>query len=290
MTHEAYVCYDERDRQICDAICDIFEENNIRTWIKSKNLVKGDSVDRITDAISSSKCFVLILSNNSKDANFILTETDIAFSRNIPIIAFKIDDLRLDGNLEFILENQKMIPSFPNSKKQLEILVKETSNVVKNPVGNVKINSKSLKVFEKVNPNRKGNNIKKYIKIAIPIVVVLILIYFFVILPTGQNTTEDGIFSMNITDVDVSGTNGQYKYVVYGESYNMPADSTNYLMNIKFFDKNEYLVYEINSTVDEFKSGVIGSCELENDNITHVGFKLIDLNDNVISNEDYVIK
>ena len=54
MTHEAYVCYDERDRQICDAICDIFEENNIRTWIKSKNLVKGDSVDRITDAISSS--------------------------------------------------------------------------------------------------------------------------------------------------------------------------------------------------------------------------------------------
>lgn len=290
MTHEAYVCYDERDRQICDAICDIFEENNIRTWIKSKNLVKGDSVDRITDAISSSKCFVLILSNNSKDANFILTETDIAFSRNIPIIAFKIDDLRLDGNLEFILENQKMIPSFPNSKKQLEILVKETSNVVKNPVGNVKINSKSLKVFEKVNPNRKGNNIKKYIKIAIPIVVVLILIYFFVILPTGQNTTEDGIFSMNITDVDVSGTNDQYKYVVYGESYNMPADSTNYLMNIKFFDKNEYLVYEINSTVDEFKSGVIGSCELENDNITHVGFKLIDLNDNVISNEDYVIK
>ena len=172
----------------------------------------------------------------------------------------------------------------------MEILVKETSNVVKNPVGNVKINSKSLKVFEKVNPNRKGNNIKKYIKIAIPIVVVLILIYFFVILPTGQNTTEDGIFSMNITDVDVSGTNGQYKYVVYGESYNMPADSTNYLMNIKFFDKNEYLVYEINSTVDEFKSGVIGSCELENDNITHVGFKLIDLNDNVISNEDYVIK
>lgn len=290
MTHEAYVCYDERDRQICDAICDIFEENNIRTWIKSKDLVKGDSVDRITDAISSSKCFILLLSDNSKDVNFILTETDIAFSRNIPIIAFKIDDLRLDGNLEFILENQKTIPSFPNSKKQLEILVKETSKIVEKPVDKVKINSKSLKVFEKINPNRKDNNIKKYIKIAIPIVVVLILIYFFVILPTGQNTTEEGIFSMNITDVDVNGANGQYKYVVHGESYNMPADSTNYLMNIKFFDKNEYLVYEINSTADEFKSGVIGSCELENDNITHVGFKLFDLNDNVISKENYVIK
>ena len=130
---------------------------------------------------------------------------------------------------------------------------------------------------------------KKFIKIAIPIAVVLILVYFFVIIPTGQHTTEDGVFAMNITTVDVAPSNGAYKYTVYGESYNMPSDSQKYLMNIRFFDEKDNMLFEINSTADEFKSGIIGTCELDKNNITHIGFKLMDLNDKEISKQDYVI-
>lgn len=289
MSHDVYICYDDADKKYADALFDVFKSNNISSWVKSREMSSGDSVDKITHAIEDSKCFILLLSNNSKATNYVITETDIAFSRNIPIIAFIIEDLKLDRNLEFILENQEKIPSFPNTKRQLETLVKKTSSTIGKPQDKVRADSKSAGVFEKINPNRTQNSVKKYLKIVIPVAVIIVLIYLFVIVPTGQKTTDDGVFAMNITNVDVSSSNGAYKYTVYGESYNMPSDSQKYMMNIKFFDEKDNMLFEINSTADEFKSGIIGSCELDDDNITHIGFKLSDLNNKVLSKQDYVM-
>lgn len=289
MSHDVYICYDDADKKYADALFDVFKSNDISSWVKSREMSSGDSVDKITHAIEDSKCFILLLSNNSKATNYVITETDIAFSRNIPIIAFIIEDLKLDRNLEFILENQEKIPSFPNTKRQLETLVKKTSSTIAKPQDNVRVDSRSAGVFEKINPNRTQNSVKKYLKIVIPVAVIIVLIYLFVIVPTGQKTTDDGVFAMNITNVDVSSSNGAYKYTVYGESYNMPSDSQKYMMNIKFFDEKDNMLFEINSTADEFKSGIIGSCELDDDNITHIGFKLSDLNNKVLSKQDYVM-
>lgn len=289
MSHDVYICYDEIEKEISDALCRIFKENNITSWIKSKNFSLGDPVDNITNAIADSKCFILILSEHSKDMNYVITETDIAFSRNVPILVFTIDKAKIKGNLEFILGTQKKIPSFPNTKKQLEKLVKETSKIIDKPLDKVKLNSKCVKAIDKYNPSRNENLIKKAIAVAIPIAIALILIYFFVIVPTGQNTTEDGIFSMNISDVDVTPSNGAYKYTILGESYNLPSDSENYFMNIRFLDENDNMVYEVNSTADEFKSGIIWSGEIQNDSASHIGFKLTDMNEKVLSEEDYKI-
>ena len=178
MAHDVYICYDEMDKQVGEEICNIFEENNIKTWIKSRDFSSDDSVDKITNAISDSKCFILIYSKNSKDTNYVITEVDIAFSRDIPILIFNIDDIKISKNMQFILESKKMIYSFPDTKKQLVILVKDTSNIINKPINNVKINSKSLRVLGRVNPKRKENLLKKYVKIAIPVAVILILIYF----------------------------------------------------------------------------------------------------------------
>lgn len=284
MSHEVYICYDETDRKYSDAVCQIFDDNNIEYWVKSRDFTPGYSVDSIITAITEAKCFVLIFSENSKDTNFVITETDIAFSRNIPIIILNIDDSKIKGNLEFILETQTKINSFPNSKNQLETLVRKTSEIISKPIDSVKIDTASARIFE------KENTIKKYIKIAIPIVIALVIIYFVVIVPTGQKTTSDGIFAMNITQVDVSESDGNFKYIVRGESYNMPSDSERYFMNIKFFDKTDNMVYEINSTADEFKSGIICTGNLKNNNVTHIGFKLTDINNKVLSTQNYTME
>ena len=282
MNHDIYICYDKKDEKYGDALYNIFEKNNINPWIKSKYMGEGDHVDKITSAIADSKCFVLILSKNSKNTNYVITETDIAFSKDIPIIVFNIDETRSDGNLEFILETQKNISVAPNSKKQLETLVNETSKYVKKPITKVNVDAGYVKLFEKWNP-------KKYVVLAIPLVIAVILIYFFVIVPTGQHTTDDGIFSMNVTDVDVSGSGGSYKYTIHGESYNLPADSGRYFMNFKFFDKNDKMVYEVNSTADEFKSGIMWSGDLKTNNVTYIGFKLTDINNKILSKQNYTI-
>lgn len=285
MNRDVYICYDDKQEEISEAICDLFKDNNIQSWIKSRDFPSNDA-DKIVNAIATSKCFVLILSNNSKNSNHIITETDIAFSRDIPILVFAIDELKLEGNLEFILETQTRISSFPNSKKQLETLVRKTSDIVGKPAGNVKIDSRYVSLFEKINPKRRENNVKKYVKIAIPIAIVLVLIYLFVILPMGQNTTENGVFSMNVTGVDVNGLN----YVVHGESFNLPGDADKYFMNIRFLDGNDNMIFEVNSTADEFKSGIIWQGNLPSGNATHVGFKLTDKGGKVLSKEDYKIK
>lgn len=286
MAHDAYICCDEMDEEYGDEICRIFDENNISYWIKSRDMSADASADEIIGAIENSKCFVLVLSKRSKDTNYIVTEADIAFSRDVPILVFNIDGSRLSGNLEFIVESQRSISLFPDSKRQLETLVRETSQIAGRPVSNPKVNSASVRKFEKLNPERMQNSIMKYLKIAIPVVAVLILIYLFVILPAGQHTTDDGIFKMNVTDVKVNGL----EYTVFGESYNLPPDPENYFMNIRFFDSDDNMVYEVNSTGDEFKSGVICRCNVHDDNITHIGFKLTDLKGNVLCEDSYTVE
>ena len=289
MSHDTYICYDKEDEKIGKIISHVLENNGISSWTKAKYMSENDSVDKIMDAISNSKCFLLLLSKKGKGTNYITTETDIAFSKNIPIAVLNIDESKIHGNLEFILETQTMIPSFSDSKRQLEALVEEISRIIKRPISNPRIDSECVKKYDKVNPHRIANLIKKCVKIAVPIAVVLILVYFFVLVPTGQNTTDDGIFSMNVTNVDVSQSNGNYKYTVYGESFNLPSDSVRYMMNMKFLDNEDNLIYEINSTADEFKYGILGSCELPQDNITHIAFKLSDMHNKVLSKEDYRI-
>ena len=285
MNHDVYICYDKKDEYLSDELYQLFEKNNINAWSKSKDMHSDESVDTITNAISESKCFVLLLGKSSNDTNYIMTELDIAFSNEIPIVVFDIDEGKSSKKLEFLIRTQKVIPSYPNSKKQLEKLVKETSDIVKKPVDKVKIDSKTVDAFEQINPKRKENKIKKYIAIAIPIVAALILIYFFVIIPTGQNTTSDGIFAMNMTKIEVNGN----QYAVYGESYNMPSNPEKYIMNIRFYDRDNNNVFEVNSTADEFKKGIIWQGDLTTNNATHAEFKLIDLNNKVISQNDYVI-
>ncbi|WP_405290224.1 toll/interleukin-1 receptor domain-containing protein [Methanobrevibacter sp.] len=286
MGHEVFICYDERDKDIADAIYHIFDKNDISSWMKSREMSLIDPIDKITTAIEESDSFLLILSKNSKDANYVITETDIAFSREIPIVIFNIDDTKLRGNLEFILQNPTELNSFPNCEIQLEDLVRKISNM---RISNPQVDSEYMGVFEKRNPRRMQNIIKKYTKIAIPVILVLLFIYFVIVLPAGQKTTDDGIFAMNITHVDVSGAGDNFKYVVHGESYNLPIDKEKYFMNIKFFDKDDTLVYEINSTADEFKSGIICTGYLKSDNVTHIGFRLTDLSDNELCREDYVM-
>lgn len=90
---------------------------------------------------------------------------------------------------------------------------------------------------------------------------------------------------MNMTDVQVKGNN----YAVYDQSYNLPKDSQNYIMNIRFYDKNNNNVFEVNSTADEFRQGIIWQGDLPTNNVTHVGFKLTYLNNKVLSHNDSVI-
>ena len=105
--HDVFICYDEHDKEIADQTRLILEKNNINCWIKHRDYDLTDSVKSVLNAISDSNLFILILSKNSIiNSRHVLTQTDIAFSRNIPIITFRIDESEGYGDLVLFIQNK----------------------------------------------------------------------------------------------------------------------------------------------------------------------------------------
>ena len=285
MSHDVFVCYDERDKATGEEVCHVLEANKIRCWIKSRDYSRNDSVDMISKAIRDSKCLVLVYSKNSKNSNIAITEVDIAFSSNVPIIAFNIDKSKNNGDLEFFLKNKPWIDAFPNPAGQLKRLVRDTSQKIGKPVDGPEIPSKSIKYFKSLEPPRWIIP-PRFLKIAVPIAIILILAFVFIIQPMGHYTTDEGNFTMNLTDVEVNHANGMYFFIVHGESYNMPENSNQYIMKVSFLDENNSEVYSLNASADEFKSGVICNIKLPENNVRNVTLELVDLEDNTLC-KDY---
>ena len=214
MSPDVFVCYDDEDKKTGEEVCHVLEANKIKCWIKSRDHHPKDSVEKISQAIRNSKCLVLVYSKNSKNSNTAITEVDFAFSSGVPIIAFNIDGSKNNGDLEFFLKNKPWINSFPNPSGQLKTLVEETSQKIEKPVKEAEIPSKSVKYFKSINPGN-GGNIKKFLKFAVPIAIILILVFVFVIRPMGHYTTDEGNFTMNLTEVDVKYANGMYFFIVF---------------------------------------------------------------------------
>ena len=47
MSHEVYICYDEKDQITADAICHVLEENKIKCWMKTRDLGVKHMVEEI---------------------------------------------------------------------------------------------------------------------------------------------------------------------------------------------------------------------------------------------------
>ena len=133
MNHEVFICYDPKDEEISTDISNLFESNNIKTWVKSKDYGEDDSVHVISDAIRASDAFVLIYSENSKNSNFVKTEIDIAFSSNVPILIYKIDESGIDEKLGFYLKDKPTIESF-NPKEKYPVLLNDVAGILNKTV------------------------------------------------------------------------------------------------------------------------------------------------------------
>ncbi|WP_298501148.1 toll/interleukin-1 receptor domain-containing protein [uncultured Methanobrevibacter sp.] len=150
MVHEVYICYSSKDKVTADAICHTLEENKFKCWIKPRDVGVRHIAEEITDAIRASKIMVLVFSENAKQSNYVNTEVDIAFSSNIPILVFKIDDANLDGGLEFFLENKHWLDAYPNPGHEFRNLVIDVAKLLEKPIEDPIINKKTIKTVNNI--------------------------------------------------------------------------------------------------------------------------------------------
>ena len=113
MDHKIFISYARDDyydqnnqvipNNIIQRIEDVLNDNDYSYWIDRENIhAAADFVDRIIDAIKKSKVFILVLTENSRDAYFVTCELRKAVAEGKKIILIKAID-EIPESIEFLL-------------------------------------------------------------------------------------------------------------------------------------------------------------------------------------------
>jgi PKD repeat protein len=104
MAHDVFISYASGDKPIADAICATLESHAIKCWIAPRDILPGQPfAQAILNAISLSKIFILVFSSKANISPYIIREVDRAVKNGIPIIPFRIEDVKPVHDLEFYL-------------------------------------------------------------------------------------------------------------------------------------------------------------------------------------------
>jgi sugar lactone lactonase YvrE len=104
MTHDVFISYSNRDKAVADALCATLENRKIRCWIAPRDILPSDDyTSALITAISSSRILLLVFSKDSNSSQFVMREVNAAVSRGIPIIPFRIEDVKPTQSMEFLL-------------------------------------------------------------------------------------------------------------------------------------------------------------------------------------------
>ena len=279
MAHDVYICYDERDTEIANEVCETLENNRLRCWFKNRDASVKSSVGERTDAIEKAKVMVLIFSKNSKKSNFVNNEVDTAFEKDKKVLVFQIDDSKLEGGLKFFLRKQPWIDAHPNPEDKFDQLVRETKKLTKRGILDI------------IKDNK--------IPVIIGVVVLVLIVGYVAFNETAgdANTTpiKAGDIKLKITDFHVDDvrkqkTDWNYSYTVEGTISPAPSAKDKCVIVVDFYDKTGNLVESKETPFESAQpvsSGYLfGSTVSDSNNIGSVDVQLINKENIIIAQDD----
>ncbi len=104
MPHDAFISYSSKDKPTADAVCAKLESKNIRCWIAPRDVAAGQNWGQsIVGAIKNAQVMVLVFSAHANISPQVVRELERAASRGLPIIPFRIEDVKPASALEFYI-------------------------------------------------------------------------------------------------------------------------------------------------------------------------------------------
>jgi hypothetical protein len=104
MAHDVFISYSVQDKAIADGGRATLERRAIRCWIASRDILPGQDWDAgVITAIEAAKIMVLVFSSHSNDSSAVHCEVKAAFSNGLTVAPLRLDDVRLNENLEFFV-------------------------------------------------------------------------------------------------------------------------------------------------------------------------------------------
>ena len=133
MAHDVFISYSAKDQTTADAICEALEAQDISCWIAHRNVPFGASYPgAIIGAINSSRILILVFSSSSNSSNDVLHEVEKAFSNEIPIIPFRVENVQPSLDMQYFLSTPQWLNAItPPLEFHLERLVDSVGALLK---------------------------------------------------------------------------------------------------------------------------------------------------------------
>ena len=111
--HDAMISYASPDKAVADAVRAGLEARGFRCWIAPRDILPGkDYKEQIVDAIGKSVVFVLIYSSHSNSSPHVNREGDVALSRGVPIIPFRIENVLPPAHMQYLIGTGQWLDAF----------------------------------------------------------------------------------------------------------------------------------------------------------------------------------
>jgi TolB-like protein len=109
-TPRVFISYASQDASVAAALVERLEAEGIACWIAPRDVKAGAQyADAIVRAISSTRAFVLVLSESAIASSHVSKEVERASSKRRPIIALRIDAAPLTPALEYFLSESQWV-------------------------------------------------------------------------------------------------------------------------------------------------------------------------------------
>jgi hypothetical protein len=115
MAHDIFISHSSKEKVITDQICSVLEQTGFKCWLSERDLPSGVLyVEALVDAINDCALVIVILSSNSNESPFVLSEINTAFSRKIPILPIRVENVPISKPIGFLILNYQIFDAFPN--------------------------------------------------------------------------------------------------------------------------------------------------------------------------------
>lgn len=132
MAHDVFISYSADDKPIAEKMCATLESNGLRCWMAPRDILPGmDWGGSIIDAIAGTRVMVLVLSSNSNTSPQVRREVERAVNKDVIVIPFRIEDVRLSKSLEYQLSSTHWMDAItPPVEDHLQTLAERVRQIL----------------------------------------------------------------------------------------------------------------------------------------------------------------
>jgi len=129
---DIFISYSVQDKDTAEKVCSDLEARGLSCWIAPRDISPGESWSgAIIGAIENSRCLVFIFSSNSNESPHVARELESAVGKRIPIIPFKIQNIKPSKSVEYFVTSAQWLDSSKNpSDADLDKLFRAASRLL----------------------------------------------------------------------------------------------------------------------------------------------------------------